>query len=658
MASASKQFEPFSHRDEPYGRSLADRLLAIQRHAIVNEKSVEWASNLECLLVPTEAGEQKTLVLKRIPETDSTGARDYVAVSYSCKHMMAFEEEDATGYEIQQWPGDESPKPNKTRNIIIQRAMRYAKWVKSPYLWVDQDCVDQMDDEEKEVAMDSMDLVYVGSKYPVGLMSTVLSTEDEIRMLQALLSSKDASELTSDDQTIEQVMSLLQLFSEDRWWQRAWIFQEEYLAGLKMDVLVRHDPDLELVKRELFSDESEDESESEGWEGTEGDAESEGDDDHILEEVCFRATDLRGAATVFLLALKDSSHERWQQQEIERLLQVFGRYNLLYDQTESANRKAMSARVIADIRARGIGQEYDILPIAANSCNYAIRFDTRHMANSPYSADMCTLAMFLLNGEIISNSQNFAPSSADTKLGEFLDHISFDAFDPPVAARELSWLKNCRLPFPKFVPSGIRTEGYLWTVKDKIYTRNWGKPFRRQAAKEGNYGLNNKQRASLLQLADKLRQRKHWSYLQKKLRDYLRQDFKLQRAPAKESTKAVKGYKDLMAKEVCNAIDAHETLYLATLGAKKAVSAIFVGLEKRDTSIFTAWDYREDEDQRIRTRHLSLIVRREPKIGKQWMPRLKIEGWVNGLVFFTSDDSEKVIMSWPESWLKVDPEIF
>jgi hypothetical protein len=125
-----------------------------------------------------------------------------------------------------------------------------------------------------------------------------------------------------------------------------------------------------------------------------------------------------------------------------------------------------------------------------------------------------------------------------------------------------------------------------------------------------------------------------------------------------------------MANEVCNAIENGEPLYLATIDGTDAEKAIFVGLGSCET-IFTAWSHGEEKDGRIRTRHLSLSVRIEDRVGRQWMPRVRIRDWVNGLVFFTKTEKrnpktgkrrtkteqKRVIMSWPEVWLRTNPKL-
>jgi hypothetical protein len=636
--------EPCCEPKELAGKSLVDLFLEVQEHAKVNEKSLEWAINLRCLSVPAEPYTDRPMTLESIPKRDINEKQDYVAVSYSCEHMPEYESDDSDGgYHIKQHPWDQSPKPNRTRRLVIQRALRYANRVGSPHIWVDQDCIDQEDIDKKRVAMDSMDIVYSRSEHPVGLMATIINTEGEICALRSLLDSELASEkdvtIRCDGQMIEQMMNLLERFSRDRWWSRAWIFQEEYLAGTSMNILIRHRPELEQVKRENFKVMDDDENELEN--------------NHIEEEICFAAAKFRKEATIFLLALRESPFQDWQEKSKD-LLEFFNKYNVLYRLTASACRKAMSFKVIADIHMRGFGQKYDLLPIAANSCDYATRFHTEEMIKSPYSVNLCTLAMIVLNGEIIANDREHMALPTEMSLGKYLDHISFDSFDPPVAARELSWLKSCRLPDPILVPSGVRTEGYLWRVKRVISTRDWRRPSGSCQRKTSAYGLSDDQRACLFKLFGVLRK---GTKLRKELYSYLNEDLKLQRASSKTSQRVVKRYKDLMANEVCNAIRNGQPLYLATIDGTDAERAIFVGLGNRETSVFTAWDHGEDDDDRIRTRHLSLSVRIEDRVARQWMPRVRIRDWVNGLVFFTKIKPKRVIVSWPQAWLRTNPEL-
>ena len=108
---------------------------------------------------------------------------------------------------------------------------------------------------------------------------------------------------------------------------------------------------------------------------------------------------------------------------------------------------------------RRIEHKLDILPITANSCNYPTRFNSCEMRESGSSLEVCALAMFLLNGEVIRDSDHIIKMLSEMKLPQYLQYISLDKFDPPVDGKELS-----------FTTSGTGSAKLL-TAEDFL---NWG----------------------------------------------------------------------------------------------------------------------------------------------------------------------------------------
>lgn len=249
--------EPCCRPDELAGGSVVDKMIEIQvDYKETNKKFIKWAENLKVLSVVF--GRKNTLLETRIPDKSLDRPRNYVAVSYSCKPMRG-ENTKRRGYTIM--PERRSQRKNEVLDVVIFRAIRFAKHVDSPLFWIDQECVDQSNKREKQKAMDSMDLVYSKSKHPVGLLSIVLSDPKDIYSLRKLLCGKTVSSrwqedswalADCDDETSARMTHLLERLREDRWWDRAWIFQEEYLAGQRMTLLVRHSEQLENVKRKAF----------------------------------------------------------------------------------------------------------------------------------------------------------------------------------------------------------------------------------------------------------------------------------------------------------------------------------------------------------------------------------------------------------------------
>lgn len=260
--------------------------------------------------------------------------------------------------------------------------------------WVDKDC---QNPGEHQIVMDSMDLVYSQSKFPLGVLHISLGQE-EVDLLQALLSGSLVSDRNKDGEhtggllltcNSKQVNSTLQLLScirKDRWWTRAWIFQEEYLAGLWMKLLIRHQPD--ATKRQFH------------------------DFGTLDGELCISACNFREKATLLLAIPQDHTKHGSLDHDPDSLLEAFGRYNVLYQRRERHANRAMSSRIFADAWRRKVTEPYDQLPIVANACGYAYRFAANALQEKygdSSKLNACALTMFLRNGEIIADVKELCP---------------------------------------------------------------------------------------------------------------------------------------------------------------------------------------------------------------------------------------------------------
>ena len=88
--------------------------------------------------------------------------KGYVAVSYTWRPAPD-EPNDVGRYCI-------GTRPNTVRNIVLDRAVSYARYRKCRYVWIDQECIPEGDCQERKQAIDTMDLVYHLSNWPVALL--------------------------------------------------------------------------------------------------------------------------------------------------------------------------------------------------------------------------------------------------------------------------------------------------------------------------------------------------------------------------------------------------------------------------------------------------------------------------------------------------------
>lgn len=628
-------------------KSLVDQMIEITRdYAETNKKSIPWVNNLKCLSAIPERN--NALCETRVEEKDMNLLRNYIAVSYSCKPMQEYEStaKDPPDYTIITENGSE--RRNTVRNLVISRVLKFTKYAECPLFWIDQECVDQGSKRKKQAAMDSMDRVYNGSWYPVGLLSTIICYEPHVRSLASLLRGKlvesrrrDAYLVLAkyDKKDISIMLDLLELLQTDRLWQRAWTYQEEYLGGRRMELLIRHAFGLETVKREAFAALVKYKKDHRRGKFIEG-------------EICISASRFRLQATRFLLALaKDRRTSYAMRKRCDPLLACFGKYNIIYRETEAEGR-AMSWMIFADIGDRCVSRKYDTLPIAANCIDYARRLKSQALAvekPSRHSVGSCALTMYLLNGELIHNYKANSKSPTAMSASEYLKHISFSDFDPPVGSGQLTWLKSCRLSNVDLRQDGRHTRGHIWKVYDHFDIDQWPKA-KSTPMKPFESGLEPNERDRLSQLAERLRRaedsRKNMtrdSQLPKLIEVYLRKDF-----PSKKSS-AAKHYMDTMAGEIVRAIDedTEETLSLAKLEGSDKAFAVFVGFRPEGTRIFTSWSSGLDEDNRERTRHVSVEVTLMKKVIP---PLLECTGWINGLTFWEGHAQKEAIFCWPARW--------
>jgi hypothetical protein len=63
------------------------------------------------------------------------------------------------------------------------RTLRYAISHKVPYIWIDQECINKEDEEEKRNSVQTMDIVYSRYNFPLGSVNTKFTDAHSIRPL-------------------------------------------------------------------------------------------------------------------------------------------------------------------------------------------------------------------------------------------------------------------------------------------------------------------------------------------------------------------------------------------------------------------------------------------------------------------------------------------
>jgi hypothetical protein len=638
------------------GKSVVDAILEIQENYAHEDDrpdtSDNWFRRLKCLSV--YPGKEKALK-RSVRNPENFSERDYIAVSYSFESAHESLNKHTLDFEIH-GPGNKAPQKFKTRDIVLERVLKYAKSdaVRCQYFWIDQECFDQNNPEEHQAAMDSMDLVYKHSDFPVALLEITFGPREVY--LMGILVFCDCVWPSKDDSMV----AMLRHVQTDRWWQRAWTFQEEYLASTKMDILIRHN-----LRR-----------------GTHIDSRL----GCIEGEVCVSAIEFRERSTNFLSKLirRNTTSEELRKTCMS-LRRTFHRYN---ETTEPGMGKAMSSIVFGDLERRKMSKSYDFLPIAANVCDYRVRLRSDQLAelaeDLSYSVGLCALAMYLLNGEIIHHKDSIANPAIGVGLSEYLDTICFNKLRSPPTPFELSWFKMCRLHPVRLSSEGIITRGHVWHVQAKLVTSNWKRARFREPQ---GLGLNEFERDRLLDLMDGLKQFGIYEGLWQDLDNYLAEEARLQYPPEWPMD-----HMNLMAKEIVDAICGGRNLYVATLEeSPEAFSTFSLGDDEDGCSEMdvdsgasdSEYDSDSDDNQSgddrcrqafaifamgddevaegkfcvftstSRSHRVSMTVKMSGTTSESKLPLMTITGWINGLAFYDGKRTRKTqetVVRLPEAW--------
>ncbi|KAH8819812.1 heterokaryon incompatibility protein-domain-containing protein [Xylogone sp. PMI_703] len=622
---------------------LYQSFLEIQEYKFLKSRSDDWICDLECLYITPDAGrkrrygndgnlfelEPQRKVLRRC-EINPFKQGDYIVVSWVWQGEDG--ESDKKTYMVESRHGDRLEEC-QVRDVVMERVVKYSQNFHCAPFWIDQICINQGDKEELEDAMQSMDLVYRLSSNSIAIINRHIDNEEDLRLLIDLMEGKCIAQ--EEEQTINllhkfaRVLKLIHRLTTASWFNRAWTFHEDYKAGVKMTLLISHDPALERLKlkrKSIFGD--------------------------IFGELCVNSADFRTEVTRFCQAYQRTFKSDQENTQIcKDIVEIAGKYAIrLREKDEYGDdviRKPMTPTILADIGARGITKPLDRLAIAANCCDYDTRLDTKELEDHKFSISLAILAQYILNGEIIDNSRG-DDRLLQQNIFNFLKNQCLKSFISPLT-KELTFIKSCRFPKVRLEKRGVVTSGHLWKIGKAIRLKHRrGLPW-----EDSTYGgLQGRQRSRLKHLAYELETGVHggvhrtcYKKLAKELYSYLEQE----KWPRNTFSK---DYKYWMANEACHAMDdPGKVLRLGCLvdgcsTKHSSYSGIFI-CDRDDqelTHIFTAWRGPDDPD--TIPKHVSMEVDLLDTRGRG-LPRLITKKWVNGLCFTTGESTMEVLFPWP-----------
>ncbi|KAJ9658007.1 hypothetical protein H2198_003976 [Neophaeococcomyces mojaviensis] len=648
---------------ERYGEDFIQILLRIQNHSYSKGRSIRWMEELEVLtLCSRRDATHDTAWFKRehIPHNN------YIALSYVWNRSPY--EQDLTTYTRRIKSASKGERLSKVRDSALDRVVNYMENYEIKRLWVDRECINQEDRDERQAAIQSMDLLYQTAETSLALLFVPIRTTRELKKLENLLQGEYVTRDTKrkrDDfdiydgllltdcetDTVYNILDLLHRLVSDPWWSRGWCFQEEFVSGPRMNLLIPTNVHPSLIPQG-------------GSFGCMAD----------YAELVVSAVQFRREATRFVFAyLYTGVLKGWKLDKgiCSQILAKAGRYNLIMKYGfllgPYENDKIMSTMIMSDLHRRKLTVPSDILAITANCYRYSTYLDDNKLAELKMSLAMAMLAIYLINGEIFwdYSSEGLMPKQvADLNIFDWLKHISFDFSGATGMNESLSNLKIHRFVEPQLTHDGVESTGILWKIDTFRFTSLFGGRRKRLSEDSDNDACT-----VLIELVEALKQRH--GKLADKLTTFLNRNPRLMINSAEFSTV---GTMSASAIRLAKYIEAGHTVGLGNMvehgcssnhGVEKSGIFFPEAVERLDDHenskfpeyAFTAWQGEAKNETWSRgppaeLRNLSLHVQPSGCLPNAAKPFLSTRGWLDGLYFFKTSDMQRYTFSWPKSMLR------
>ncbi|KAI1752449.1 heterokaryon incompatibility protein-domain-containing protein [Xylaria castorea] len=445
-------------------------------------------------------------------------------------------------------PADRRVPPDE----VLDRAVEMASEMGLRCIWIDQACLPQDQSDEHRIGVQAMDLVYQRAAWTLAILDSVLSSQEQLLALRVIQAWGDEtrkwtqwpnsvwwsdfftqlvsiSPRTADVDGVQvgghvdletvleiwlkHILDLLEFLSNDRWYTRAWTFQESLSSGENISVILRVESRVELplstgdhprvwqifptidpndkvlsftymALQKLISD---------AHHFTSGQGEDR----------------LRSQEKPGILAVQTERHGnnyiQWSSTDPERTRRIFSRLQALHPprgkrifelnklgKSNFGPRMTLSsAAAISFLRTRQCLCAEDRIAIVANLCNYEIPLDSFQLSTRIKSLRICLFALSLSNGDFSLLTLDYYDLRQISELKLNSPSFLSDVFEGLHTIRAFAMdnysLGNLRIVnLQKYVLTFGIIPGMMWSVSRTVDLS----PVQRKWADEWWNGLN------------------------------------------------------------------------------------------------------------------------------------------------------------------------
>ncbi|KAI8677386.1 HET domain-containing protein [Fusarium sp. Ph1] len=296
-------------------------------------------------LFPNEGKATKFRIrrVNKVGSNEHSRCDHFVAVSYCWSAATANRSDNEEGpYKVVEEDG--SVRDMRAAKSTIDRVVTFARENGFRLIWIDQECIEQDNPEQQELAIQAMDNVYLRAHTSIGLFNAELNKED-LNCLQVIYeyqgkgcdNSRRGQAPPPGCQAVYRtaMYKALSKVANDRWNTRAWILQEAFASSGNMFLLFPRLEGIDVGR----------------W---------------MIE--CFHPGE-PGKATILSAG------------------------------TNKPRRTCNAAVALTFLKLRGLLRVPDKLAILANMCGYHVRFNTIELEKTQDSLSACVIALSVINND-------------------------------------------------------------------------------------------------------------------------------------------------------------------------------------------------------------------------------------------------------------------